>query len=55
MRQLQARAYDLAARFPNLGIYQDIYSMSAAELSGLIAYLLRLIGERMAVRDKDHG
>ena len=41
--QLFNRAYELAARFPELGITPDIAALSLVELSGLIAYLSRLV------------
>lgn len=48
MNALLARAYDLAARFPELGITPYLAVMTMMELSGVIAYLLRLAGERLA-------
>lgn len=41
--QLINRAYELAAHFPELGITPDIAALSLVELSGLIAYLTRLV------------
>lgn len=41
--QLLTRAYELAARFPELGITPDIMAMTLMELTGLITYLSRLV------------
>ncbi len=39
------RLYNLAYRFPHLGVTADLASLSMAELWGLYCYLRRLAGE----------